>query len=90
MGNSTRRNYVESFEYGFFYNRVGFQRNFTALSKQNAQTIYNFVASASEFRRPMGGSSFREFFPINVLKRYGAENYVLRRETLQNNRGLVF
>ena len=52
------------------YNRVGFQRIFTALSKQHAQFIYKFLAGASELGRTMGGSNFRDFLPINVPKRY--------------------
>ena len=35
VGNSTRRNYLESFGYGFIHNRVGFQRIFTALFKEH-------------------------------------------------------
>ena len=89
VGNSTRRNQLESFEYGFIYNRVGFQRIFTVLSKQHAQFIYKFLAGASEFGRTMGGSNFRNFLPINVPKRYRGEIYVLRRETCLNNRGLL-
>ena len=50
-------------------NRVGFQRIFTALSKQHAQFIYKFLAGESEFERTMGGSIFRDFLPINVPKR---------------------
>ena len=89
MGNSTRRNQLESFEYGFIYNRVGFQRIFTALSKQHAQFIYKYFAGASEFGRTLGGINFRDFLPIKVPKRYRGEIYVLRRETLQNYRGLL-
>ena len=78
MGNSTRRNKLESFEYGLVYNRVRFQRIFTALSKQHAQFIYNFLAGASEFGRTMGGSNFRDVLPINIPKRSRGENCVLR------------
>ena len=38
----------------------------------------NFAAGASEFRRTMGGSNFRDFLPINVPKRYRGEIYVLQ------------
>ena len=65
-------------EYGFIYNRVGFPRIFTALSKEHSQFIYKYLAGASEFGRPMGGSNFREFLPNNVPKRYRGEVYVLR------------
>ena len=57
-GKSTRRNYVESFEYGFISSRVGFQRIFAALSKQYPQFISKFHAGASEFERTIGGSIF--------------------------------
>ena len=76
--NSTIWKNLESFEYGFIYNRVGFQRIFTALSKQHAQFIHKFPAGASEFGRTMGGRNFRDILPINVPKRYRGENYVLR------------
>ena len=89
MGNSTRRNLLESIEYGFIYNRVGFQRIFTAPSKQHVQFIYKIFAGASEFGRTMGGSNFLDSLPINVPKRYRGEIYVLRWETLQNYRGLL-
>ena len=62
---------------------------FTALPKHHAQFIYKFLAGASEFGRTMGGNNFRDFLPINVPKRYRGEIYVLRWETLQNNRGLL-
>ena len=87
VGNSARRKYLESFEYRVVYNRVDFQRIFAALSKQHAQFIYKLLAGASEYGRTRGGSNFRDFSPIIVPKRYEGELYVLRRETLQNNRG---
>ena len=71
-------NQVGTFEYGFIYDRVGFQRIFTALSKQRAQFIYKFLARASEFGQTMGGSNFRDFLPINVPQCYRGEIYVLR------------
>ena len=83
LENSTRRNLLGSFENGFIYNQVGFQRIFAALSKYHTQFIYKFLAGASEFGRTMGGSIFRNFLPINVPKRYRGETYVLRWETLQ-------
>ena len=49
-----------SFEDGFIYNRVGFQRIFTALSKQHAQFIYKFLAGASDFGRAMGEVAISE------------------------------
>ena len=61
---------MQSFESGLIYNRVGFQRIFTALSKQHAQFIYKLHAGASDFGRTMGGSNF---LPINVPKRYRGE-----------------
>ena len=42
-GNSMSRNYLDSFECGIIYNRVGFQRIFTAPSKQHAQSFTNFL-----------------------------------------------
>ena len=62
----------------FIYNRVGFQRIFTAPSKQHAQFIFKFHAGASEVGRTMGGSNFQDFLPNNVPKRYRGEIYVLR------------
>ena len=78
MGNSTIRKYIDSFEYGFIYNRAGFQRIFTALSKQHAQFIYKLLAGAIEFGRTMGGGNFRVFLTINAPKRYRGEICVLR------------
>ena len=89
VGNSTRRNYLESFEYEFICNRVAFQHISTALSKQHAQFIYTFFDGASEFGWTMGGGNFWDFLPIKVPKRNRGEIYVLRWETLQNNRGLL-
>ena len=43
MGKFTRREGLESFQYGIVYKRVGFQRIFAALSKQNAEFIHNFL-----------------------------------------------
>ena len=60
------------------YKRVDFQSIFTALPKQHARVIYDFLAGASEVGRTIGGSSFRDFFPINVPKRYRGEINVLR------------
>ena len=78
IGDRVRISKLESFEYGFIYNRVGFQRIFAALSKQHSQFIYKFLAGASEFGWAMGGSNFRDFLPINVPKHYRGEIYVLR------------
>ena len=69
MGNATKRNYLQSFEYEFMNKRVDFQSIFTALSKQHARVNYDFLAGASEFGRRMGGSNFRDFLPIIVPKR---------------------
>ena len=89
VGNFTRRTWLESFEYGFVYNRVGFKRNFAALSKQYVQFIYKVLAKAIEFGRTMGGCNFRDFLPINVPKHYRGEIYVLRWQIIQNNGGLL-
>ena len=60
--------YEKSFEYGFIYNRVGFQRIFTALSKQHAQLIYKFLAGASEFGRTMGVTNSEISYPSMYQK----------------------
>ena len=79
MANSTRRNYLESFENGFVYNRVGFQRIFTALSKQHAQFIYNFLPEQvnldGQWEVAISEISYQN---QNVPKRHREEIYVLR------------
>ena len=78
---------IESFEYGFVYNRIGVQRILVALSKQCTEFIYKFLARASEFGWTMGGRNFRNLIPINVPKHYRGEIYVLSWQIIQNNRG---
>ena len=78
-----------SFEYRFVYNRVGFQRIFTAHSKQHVQLTCKFLAGAIELRRTMGGSNFGDFLRINVPKLYRGEIYVLGSQTIEKHRGLL-
>ena len=89
VGNSTRSNQLESFEYGLIFNRFDFQRIFTALSKQHALWIHKFLDGASDFGRTMESSIFRDFLAINLPKRHRGEIYALRWKTLRNKRRLL-
>ena len=76
VGNFTSRKRLVSIDYGFVYNRVGFQRIIATLSKQYAQFFYKLINGVGEFGGTMGGSILPDFLPIKVPKRYRGQVYV--------------
>ena len=73
----------KSFNNGFAYNRVGFQRFWRLDSRQCTQFFYKLFTRATELGGAMGGCNFRNFLPINVPKYNGGEFQIFWRETFK-------
>ena len=58
----------KSFNNGFFYKRVGFQRFWRIVSGQHTQLFYKLFTRASKHGGAQGGCNFRSILPINVPK----------------------
>ena len=68
QGKFCQKELIKSFNNGFVYKRVGFQRFWRIVFRQYFQFFYKLFTRATKLGGAMGGCNFRNILPINVPK----------------------
>ena len=71
--NFIRKSWLTSFNNGFGYNRVGFERFWKLFPDNTLSSFTNFFTRATKFGGAMRGGNFKNIPPINVQKYNGVE-----------------
>ena len=74
--NFIKKSWSKSFNNGIAYNRVGFKRICSIISRQNTELFYKLFTRATDSGRSMGGCNFRNILPFNIPKSHGGKIYV--------------